>query len=283
MIYPFVNMKRILYVLPFLLLAACNQNLSYEQEKESGGTTSKVTTAKKTTGTGNKKEGAPIRGERTNGNVTVRSRPEGDALLTLSDYVPLRCGPVKKGWYPVSIDIDISRDEYSKPLFRKGRKITVNGVAAGTLQRDTRLPVATDGKRMWATVNGYTEQLSIRKGTVIETALVKYLEQHSGRSVDQMQPFIRNFQLQEEKILKPYQQYLNYETGTDDPSPLYRLSLIFQGKQLIGVLHARPLTIRGAATKRLQRGFIVSFLPGIAPTLREDYCRKFNHFITSVD
>lgn len=267
-----------------VLLASCNlKNKSkYDNEEDMAANSSHSTTKKSTTP---KIAGAiaPIISERISGGATIYNNPGGDPVLSLTDYIPLRCAPIKKDWYPVSVDFDITKEEFSKPLFSKGRKIKVNGVAAGVLQRDMKLPVSTNGEKMWATINGYTEKKNIRNGSIIESALTAYLKQHAGRSTDDMQPFIRNFKLEEETALKPYVLYFNYESGIDDPSPLYRLALVFQGKQLIGVLHSRPLQLDGSTTRRLQRGFTVNYLNGIDKMLKEDFAVKFNKFILSVD
>jgi len=266
-----------------VLLVSCNldnkpgkydneENVAKNNKKNAAETATKPSRSK-----------APIVGERINGAATILNNPGGEPLVTLVDYIPLRCAPVKKDWYPVSVDFDITKDEFSKPLFHKGRKIKVNGVDAGVLQRDIKLPVATNGEKMWATINGYTQKKSIRNGTIIESALSSYLKQHTGRSAADMEPFIHNFKLEEETTLKPYVLYFNYESGIDDPSPLYRLALVFQGKQLIGVLHSRPIQLDGGTPRRLQRGFTVNYLNGIDKSLKEDFAVKFNKFILSVD
>ncbi|MBO9733228.1 MAG: hypothetical protein J7623_31595 [Chitinophaga sp.] len=268
-----------------VLLASCNlknTHSKYDNEENTSTGTGK-TAPKKNNPPKLAGAVAPIIGERISGNAVIYNNPNGDPIVSLLDYIPLRCAPVKKDWYPVSLDFDITKEEFTKPLFRKGQKIKVNGVAAGVLQRDMKLPVSTNGEKMWATINGYTEKKSIRNGSIIESALTSYLKQHAGRSTDDLQPFIHSFKLEEETTLKPYVLYFNYESGIDDPSPLYRLALIFQGKQLIGVLHARPLQLDGSTTRRLQRGFTVSYLNGIDKTLKEDFAGKFNKFILSVD
>lgn len=268
-----------------VLLASCNlKNKSkYDNEEDTAANSSHSNTTKKSTPPKLAGAIAPVISERISGGATIYNNPGGDPIVSLQDYIPLRCAPVKKDWYPVSVDFDITKEEFSKPLFSKGRKIKVNGVAAGVLQRDMKLPVSTNGEKMWATINGYTEKKNIRNGSIIETALTAYLKQHAGRSTDDMQPFIRNFKLEEETALKPYILYFNYESGIDDPSPLYRLALVFQGKQLIGVLHSRPLQLDGSTTRRLQRGFTVNYLNGIDKMLKEDFAVKFNKFILSVD
>jgi hypothetical protein len=268
-----------------VLLVSCDlKNKKSKYDNEEGAATG-TTTGNKKKSTTPKIAGAlaPVISERISGGATIFNNPGGEPVVSLVDYIPLRCAPVKKDWYPVSVDIDITKEEFSNPLFRKGRKIKVNGVTAGVLQRDIKLPVSTNGEKMWATINGYTEKKNIRNGSIIESALSSYLKQHAGRSTEAMEPFIRNFQLEEETALKPYILYFNYESGIDDPSPLYRLALVFQGKQLIGILHARPLQLDGSTTRRLQRGFTVSYLNGIDKTLKEDFAVKFNKFILSVD
>jgi len=266
-----------------VLLVSCNLNnkpSKYDNEENAAKNNKKTAT---TTAAKPARSKAPIVGERINGAATILNNPGGEPLVTLVDYIPLRCAPVKKDWYPVSIDFDITKEEYSKPIFHKGRKIKVNGVDAGVLQRDIKLPVATNGEKMWATIDGYTQKKSIRSGTIIESALSSYLKQHTGRSTADMESFIHNFKLEEETTLKPYLLYFNYESGIDDPSPLYRLALVFQGKQLIGVLHPRPIQLDGGTPRRLQRGFTVNYLSGIDKSLKEDFAVKFNKFILSVD
>ncbi|MGF6846688.1 hypothetical protein QFZ51_001923 [Chitinophaga sp. W3I9] len=266
-----------------VLLVSCNLNnkpSKYDNEENAAKNDKKTAT---TTAAKPARSKAPIVGERINGAATILNNPGGEPLVTLVDYIPLRCAPVKKDWYPVSVDFDITKEEYSKPIFHKGRKIKVNGVDAGVLQRDIKLPVATNGEKMWATIDGYTQKKSIRSGTIIESALSSYLKQHTGRSTADMEPFIHNFKLEEETTLKPYLLYFNYESGIDDPSPLYRLALVFQGKQLIGVLHSRPIQLDGGTPRRLQRGFTVNYLSGIDKSLKEDFAVKFNKFILSVD
>ncbi|HWV68876.1 hypothetical protein [Chitinophaga sp.] len=278
--------KQLSCLLLAVLLASCNLNNKpgkYDNEEDVAGNKKKTSSTSTATTTKPARSKAPIIGERINGAATILNNPGGEPLVTLLDYIPLRCAPVKKDWYPVSVDFDITKDEFSKPIFHKGRKIKVNGVEAGVLQRDIKLPVATNGEKMWATVTGYTQKKNIRNGTIIESALSSYLKQHTGRSTADMDPFIHNFKLEEETTLKPYVLYFNYESGIDDPSPLYRLALVFQGKQLIGVLHARPFELNGGSTRRLQRGFTVNYLNGIDKSLKEDFAVKFNKFILSVD
>ena len=266
-----------------VLLASCNLDnkpSKYDHEEDTAVSTTgntKKSTPKPATAA------APIIGERVKGNATILTRPGGEPIVSLLDYIPLHCAPAKKDWYPVSVDFDITKEEFSKPIFHKGRKIKVNGVAAGVLQRDIKLPVSTNGAKMWATVSGFTEKKNVRTGTIIESALTSYLKQHAGRSTDDMQSFIHNFKLEKETTLVPYILYFNYESGIDDPSPLYRLALVFQGKHLIGVLHSRPLQLAGSSSRRLQRGFSVNYLNGIDKSLKEDFAVKFNKFILSVD
>ncbi|NML37433.1 hypothetical protein HHL17_09525 [Chitinophaga sp. G-6-1-13] len=279
-------MKNFCYLALVMFLFACHSDkhsrFGNEDETNTGAAT---TTAKKKPA--NKKlaasVGAAIIGERVSPGTVIRSGPKGDVIATLADYIPVHCAPLKDGWYPVSVDIDITSTEYTKPLFRKGRQLKINGTDAGVLEKDIRLPVATNGERMWATLNGYTEKKNIRGGTVIETALINYLREHKDHREEDMQAFIHNFKLEEEKSLRPYTLYFNYESGIDDPSPMYRVVLVCQGKQLIGVIHSRPLELPGTTSRRLQRDFTIQYFSGIEKSLQEDFAGKFNKFIVAAD
>ncbi len=269
-------MKKIIFVFCAIVLVACDNKSGSKYNRALDST--QFNTPKKNNASSN-----PIVGERINGSATVRSKPDGTPIASILDYVPVRCASIRKGWFPVNIDFEITADEYRQPLFHKGRKLVVNGIPAGTLLTDIKLPVSTNGDKMWATIDGFTEQKSIRQGTIIEVAAVNFLHQHKDYSLASLQPFIHNFQLEADSTLSPYALFYNYESGIDDPSPSYRLALVCQGSQLIGVLHSRPLTIEGTSPRRLQRGFAVNFLPGIDGFLKEDFCKKFNSFIVSVD
>ncbi|MBC9930432.1 hypothetical protein [Chitinophaga qingshengii] len=281
-------MKKFCYLALTMLLFACHsdKHSRFGNEDETTGAATTTSAKKKPAG---KKTAAstttavPVVGERVSPGTVIRSGPKGDIIATLADYIPVHCAPLKDGWYPVSVDIDITGAEYTKPLFRKGRKLKVNGVEAGVLEKDIRLPVATNGEKMWANLSGYTEKKNIRGGTVIETALINYLRQHKDHREEDMQAFIHNFKLEEDKSLRPYTLYFNYESGIDDPSPLYRMVLVCQGKQLIGVVHSRPLDLAGTTTRRLQRNFSIHYFNGIEKSLQEDFATKFNKFIVSVD
>ncbi|MET6995738.1 hypothetical protein [Chitinophaga defluvii] len=273
-------MKQLLYLLcSMLLLIACEQN---NKPGKKNKPTDNTTTQKKKT-TPPPAPASPVVGERISGPANIRNTIDGDVIFSLNDYVRVNCAPASNGWYPVSIDIDITQQEYQRPILKKGRKIKMEGILVGEILQDIKIFPATNGKRMWATINGFTRINNIRTGTIIENALPLYLKQHNGNSINDIKPFIKNFKLEEDKQFTPFVQYFNYESGIEDISPLYRLVLVFHQNKLIGVVHARPLELAGTGKRKLKRDFAVNFFNGTDKKIQEDYIRKFNAFITAVD
>lgn len=273
-------MKQLLYLLcSMLLLIACEQN---NKSGKKNKPTDNTTTQKKKT-TPPPAPASPVVGERISGPANIWNTIDGDVIFSLNDYVRVNCAPASNGWYPVSIDIDITQQEYQRPILKKGRKIKMEGILVGEILQDIKIFPATNGKRMWATINGFTRINNIRTGTIIENALPLYLKQHNGNSINDIKPFIKNFKLEEDKQFTPFVQYFNYESGIEDISPLYRLVLVFHQNKLIGVVHARPLELAGTGKRKLKRDFAVNFFNGTDKKIQEDYIRKFNAFITAVD
>jgi hypothetical protein len=273
-------MKYVLCLLcGMLLLIACEQNNQSSGKKSKPATT----TTKKKTATNTPTPATPITGERMNGVANIRNAIDGDILFSLNDFVRVDCAPLNNGWYQISTEIDITQQEYQRPILKKGRKLKFNGTVVGEIMQDMKIYPATNGKRMWATINGFTQKNNIRQGTIIETALTTFLKQHNNNSLDELKPFIKNFKLEEDKQFAPFTHYFNYESTIEDISPLYRMVLVFHNNQLIGVVHSRPLDITGTSSRKLKRGFKVDFFTNTPKKLQDDYSKKFNAFITAVD
>lgn len=224
-----------------------------------------------------------IIGERVRGRVEVRDKPGGNVLFTLADSTLVTCAEDKDGWCAVGLYMSIPAGEYGTDTLRKGRKIVVDGKEVGEVVKDMYVTTSSTGRESWAGLSGYTQHGNIYPFSVIEHALQGYVDTVSGRTLQAFLPFINSFKMERDEELKPYVSYFTYENWIDDPSPLPRVQLVFLEDTLVGVVHSRPLTLRHTTDHQLQRGFRVQFFSDVRQVAKDNFIKKFNDFITSVD
>jgi hypothetical protein len=93
--------------------------------------------------------------------------------------------------------------------------------------------------------------------------------------------FIDNFNLQKDDQFEGYVVYFNYESWLVDPSPMWRIGLVFQNEILVGILHSRPLRIIGTKDYKLDSAFDCLLYNDTKN--KEKLIQTFNLFVNSVD
>jgi hypothetical protein len=73
------------------------------------------------------------------------------------------------------------------------------------------------------------------------------------------------------------------ENWIDDPSPLLRLWVLFEGNHLFAVVHSRKLNIAHAAPVHLKRGFFLSVVGHQNKEAVNQFVKEFNDYIVQVD
>jgi hypothetical protein len=223
--------------------------------------------------------------ERTNGTIMLLDTIDGKPIVSLNDNVLLDATMPKNGWSETSIEIAVSAAQEKSMIIKKGQSLSLAGKVIGKALDDLHL--VTTGENMHGELTGYffgyLQKKDIKAGSVIETALAEYLRAHSGRLLPDMQPFIKQFQLENTGVNAPFLEYYNYDNSVDDPSPLYRLVLVFYKNTLIGTGAARPLQLNNIRSQKLERGFTAYFFNDTDQKVIDEYVKLFNTFITSVD
>lgn len=223
--------------------------------------------------------------ERTNGTVTLLDTIGGKPIVSLNDNVLLDATMPKDGWSETSIEIAVNAAQEKSMIIKKGQPLSLAGKVVGKALDDLHL--VTTGENMHGELTGYffgyIQKKDIKAGSVIETALAEFLHTHSGRLLPDMQPFIKQFQLENTGVNAPFLEYYNYDNSVDDPSPLYRVVLVFYKNTLIGAVAARPLHLDNAKAQTLERGFTGYFFNETDQKVIDEYVKLFNTFITSVD
>lgn len=223
--------------------------------------------------------------ERTNGTVTLLDTIDGKPLVSLNDNVLLDATMPKNGWSETSIEVAVSAAQEKSMIIKKGQPLSLAGKVIGKALDDLHLVTTGENRHGELTgyFFGYLQKKDIKAGSVIETALAEYLRTYSGRLLPDMQPFIKQFQLENTGVNAPFLEYYNYDNSVDDPSPLYRLVLVFYKNTLIGTVAARPLQLNNTRSQQLERGFTAYFFNDTDQKVIDEYVKLFNTFITNVD
>ncbi len=267
---------------PILLLAACGQN-------DPSGKTTTVRPGEGIAVNADSSHAFAITGERVSGTVNVKDTINGMAAFTLFNNTLVQCAPADEDWFPIAAqaDVPLSAVVNGVTTLKKGQKIVSGGKITGEIQHDTTLyPSMNNDSVATVLLYGYVPVTSIQPASVIETALTHYLttQQAADDSLNTMLPFIHSFALQKAELIPSFVHYYNYENSIDDPSPLFRVALVFHNNRLLGVVHARPMpAIKNTHALNLKRGFIIDVYNTVDKKLQEEYINRFNQFLLSVD
>jgi hypothetical protein len=221
-------------------------------------------------------------GERTNGLTTVYDSINGKPIFTLYDNILVDCSEPFKGWYGILLYMEIDTAEYkTMDKLEKGRKLISDGRTIGEVLTEMPAYGATDYKSAWLRLEGAIRQENIKSETIIESAIQQYNTQIRSRNIRDYRQFINDFQLDSTQQFGLYMFFYNYESSLDDPSPLYRLGLLFKNDSLKAIVHSRPFEMEGTTDRKLHRGFNCLVYPDMVDSAK--FRETFNTFIHQVD
>lgn len=272
-----------LLLVAFTLFACTNGTV---EQESAAGQSEKVSTLDRTEGRGDQADGAsasqPILGERIDGPANIRDAINGKLLFTLYDGTLVSSTPIKNDWYNIGLLMDIDNKEPGMIELKAGRKIIVDGQEVGEIKSEMIVYTFTGNDHSLAELIGYTHRDNIRPGTIIENALADHLRTLDGkRSTGQFQSFIKDFDLEKVEDFEGYTVYRNFESWLEDPSPMWRIGLVFEKEELVAILHSRPLQIDGTTDHKLSRAFDCLVYNDTANA--RELVRMFNQFVNSVD
>lgn len=269
-------MKTLILLFSAIVLIGCSAHIG------ENGANEKINRPGKSSGIKYEDVTQPILGERIDGPAGIRDTINGKLLFTLNDNTLVQCTPMENGWYVVGIMMDLDTGELRISKVKKGRKIMSGGSLTGEINADMQVSTTTDYKHVWTELIGYTHKDNIRPESIIENALLTYMETNSGKRTEKdFEPFIRNFGLEKDEQLEGYIVYNTYENWIADPSPMWRLGLVFRSGQLVALLHSRPLQIAETTDHDLGSGF--DCLTYNDDSRATEVVKMFRHFVKQVD
>jgi len=251
-------MKRILLYFTIPFLVSCGSD---KKQNEQGVITPQI--EKKEI---KNNESPSIIGERIDGPANIRNKPNGDILFELQDNALIETTELREGWYEVLIYGDIEYNEYGIDSIQKGRNIISNGETIGKVLKTHSIGTGRGNDFASAMLHGYTHKNNIKPETIIENAFLKKLSE-GKREINLWYDFIKDFKLEENAVsYDKLETYYNYESSAVDPSPGFRIVLLFQKNNLVGFMHSRDLKIEKTKVHKLNWSYYVTFY--------EDYTEK---------
>ena len=230
------------------------------------------------------KESQLIIGERIDGPANIRNKPNGDILFELNDnaLVEVTTKP-ENDWYEVLVYADIDYNEFGMDSILKERPIIVNDDTVGKIIKSHYVSTGQGGDFAYAMLYGYTHQNNIKPETVIETVFQKNLAEN-GRNYSEWKEFIKSFQLDNDAVgYEAFESYYNYENTIEDPSPGFRIVLLFEKQRLIGLIHSRELQIENTMTHKLNWSYYVTFFDNYPEKGQLKFVDYMNEWIQGVD
>jgi len=223
--------------------------------------------------------------ERIDGPANIREAINGKLLFTLNDNVAVSANEPQNKWLKVGVFADLTQEQMNSLSISKGSKIFVDGKEVGQATENIQL-ISTfksnDGLK--GELVGYSSISNIKPTTIPEDAFTTIANNNpSALTITSFKRFLKDFQFNDyDGLLPNFKGYEIDESWIDDPSPLLRLWLLFEGEKLYGVFHSRPLKLNATKTTKVERGFYYSAFRD-DEKINKDIINAFNSFIVQVD
>jgi hypothetical protein len=269
-------MKNLTYIILLLSVLSCNSKQIDEKKADK--------LEDETTTVSEPKETKLIIGERIDGPANIRNKPNGDILFELNDgaLVEVTTKP-ENDWYEVLVYADIDYNEYSMDSILKDRPIIVNNDTIGKVLKSHSVSSGQGVDFAYTMLYGYTHKNNIKPETVIETVFKNNLTEN-GRDFSGWKGFIENFKLDNDAIgYESFESYYNYENTIEDPSPGFRVVLLFDNQNLVGLIHSRELHIESTKTHKLNWSYYVTFFGDYPEKGQLKFVDYMNEWIQGVD
>jgi len=197
------------------------------------------------------------------GPANLRIQPRGGTLVSLNGGTEVTCFPLKNGWFKISFDIKITKQQYDKWMqqYPKGHTIKAGeklydlhnkfiGVATVDISDSLTIAETYGGVRSPASYDmeiiGYVARTNIKTNSIAENVLDSvFIKKVRHLEFDTLKSFINDQKYKNQniinKVLPKFNEYCIYES--EDNSAGYRIGLIFENTDLIAIEHSRPINI----------------------------------------
>ncbi len=221
-------------------------------------------------------------GEQIDGPANVRTSVNGDLLFELNDGVVVHAGIEKNKWLKIGVFVKVNNRE-KEDFFIDAESLLYNtrGDIIGKTYQNIPIYMINE-QEMVAYIEGTSHMNNVKPESLIENQLISYL-QRGKRSLQDFGDFIKNHQLEEENSFLDYKGYFVYENMTIDPSPGFRVLLLFKNEELKGVFHSRTLDLNDCSTYHLMDDYKVSFFNDYPTEKHEEFVLFMKEWLQGVD
>lgn len=224
-----------------------------------------------------------IVGELIDGPANMRAEPNGEILFELENNAVVdvaKYSPVAD-WFLVGVFFQLTPEQMKSGVLKAGDKIIQeNGAAFGTVKTELS-PLMM--REELAYIEGYTYKDNIQPESFVERKLENELAT-VGREKKVLWAFCEKNRFEESDQFEGYEAYYFYENFPTDPSPGFRIMLLFQEDILQGVYHSRNLVIPNGEKHEIPEfGNYVTFFEDVPNEQQTSFVAYMNQWLQGVD
>lgn len=227
----------------------------------------------------------PLRAEVIRGPAELRSAETGKAAVSLNDGVKVECVDSTAPWKETGFAAYVEPSYLTEGQLKKSAVLYDRaGKAFG--QVTGAFPLGfSPGKPDPATGRVEVEIVllgnyhDIRQDSIVEIALARELK--AAMSVparDGLAGHLKKFGYKKWSGYEGVESFGVYENWMEDPSPGFRMLLIFHGGKLAAVMHSREISYKFVSSKKFSRGYKLSY----ARKLPEAAAQKLEKFYADI-
>ncbi len=237
-------------------------------------------------------------GEVIDGPANIRLSKSGPVFMSILDGVTVECTQIRNDWCQIGVSAKLDPELYNIDFpIRKGDEILDrDGNVVGTAMMnipDSMYFAWTSGgaygvpKKYGIEIYGYTHKNNIRPESIVENRLVEIVNANKGNLVRScFTDHIKEFKYEPSFAvfdMPEYDAVLIFENAIDDPSPMSRVRLIFNGEKLAAIDHSRPISFDGLESINMIWDRKLTIIEYMEPEKRQRFIDICNESYMAVD
>ncbi|NRD24913.1 hypothetical protein HNV10_16785 [Winogradskyella litoriviva] len=218
------------------------------------------------------------------GPANFRDKINGKLIFELNDSIGVQITDFRKEWCEAGLFIGISETEYRNGQLNPNRKIKNSRNKTIGITKDS-VDIVFDGEedgKYFGFIAGFTHKNNIKEKYLLEKELESYINNNSRKKSD-FDFFINNFDLELKESFLNYESYFKYENWITDPSPGFRILLLFEESELKGVLHSRSLKLKKSNTSKVNDIYKVTFFDDYPKGKQDNFISSIKEWLNGVD
>ena len=222
--------------------------------------------------------------ELIDGPANIRDNASGKIIFKLFDSTKIITENNYGEWRLVGVWIRFNNYQKKRGFILPGEKIIDSNNKQIGVSHDTIQVYFDNGSDL--IISGFTSSSNIRKSSIIESIIANKINKRQLLMKDFNKLIsLYDFEKYDIDTLTGYNQYLYYESILKDPSPIDRISLLFNANNiLIGVIHSRPLlTIKWKTINLKMNGQKISLSPSLTTKECDRIVNSRNKFYQGID